>query len=335
MEKILIVNVNWLGDVLFSSAVFQTIKNKRSDVWLSCLAHPRVKEILEMIPGLDEIIIYDEDQKHATSLSKWRLISHLRNQKFDRVYLLHRSLTRALLVFLAGIPRRIGYATKNRGFLLTEALKVTPNAKHRMDYYLGVIEKDFPMPVKTCRLNVGPEQKEYTVKLLQNLNISPSDKKVCIHPAGNWNLKRWPKEYFIRCIEAFQKRGIKVILIGTTKDRALIDQIKKQLKEEPIDLLGKTSIKQLAALMQICDCVISGDSGPLHIANSVGVKTIALYGPTSVGVTGPRGLALSSILRQNVGCNEKPCYHLACPDNICMKSISVLDVLDAFEQIKN
>src|SRR5262245_11739670 len=115
MKKVLVVNVNWLGDVIFSAPVFQALKAAYPQSQVSCLAVPRVRAILESIPGIDEIIVYDEEGAHRNPLAKLRLIRELSAKHFDAAFLLHRSLTRALLVFLAGIPQRIGYATKGRG----------------------------------------------------------------------------------------------------------------------------------------------------------------------------------------------------------------------------
>ena len=115
MKKILVINANWVGDVVFSAPLFRALKEAYPQAHVSCLAVPRVKEVLESIPDLDEMIIYDERGKHRSPLAKIQLILELKHQRFDIAFLLHRSLTRALLVFLAGIPQRVGYDTKGRG----------------------------------------------------------------------------------------------------------------------------------------------------------------------------------------------------------------------------
>src|SRR3989338_11661837 len=109
MKRILVVNVNWVGDVIFSSPVFKALKKAYPDARISCLAVPRVKGILESIPYVDDIIEYDEKGKHRTPLGKLGLILRLRLRHFDGAFLLHRSLTRALFVFFAGISVRVGY----------------------------------------------------------------------------------------------------------------------------------------------------------------------------------------------------------------------------------
>ena len=115
MKNILVVNVNWLGDIVFSAPVFQAIKDTYPQSRVSALALPRVVGILKQVPYVDEIIVYDEKGHDRSLWGKLKLIAHLRSKDFDAVFLLHGSWTRALLVFLAGIPIRVGYDRKKRG----------------------------------------------------------------------------------------------------------------------------------------------------------------------------------------------------------------------------
>lgn len=343
MKKILVVNVNWLGDVIFSSPVFKALKKAYPDARLSCLAVPRVKDVLECVPFIDEIIIYDEDGRHKGPLGKAGLIYQLRRRRFDAAFLLHKSLTRALLVFGAGIPQRIGYNTKNRGMFLTQAIPSSDETKmHRMDYYLKVIES-FGVGVssRTSELAVDPTAQEAVSRMWAENSISEEDFVIILNPGGNWDLKRWPKENFRRLLERLcvgEDGRVKVILTGAPGDADLVREIAgsfRDTKRRIIDLTGRLSLKQLIALMARADLVVSADSGPLHIANSVGTDTIGLFGPTRPEVTGPRGEGRSFILQRDVGCNRSACYYLKCPDNSCMQAVHVEDVIDAIRQVKD
>ena len=335
MNNILVVNVNWLGDVIFSSPVFRALKEAYPQARIICLAVPRVKEILESIPFIDEIIIYDEKGKHASLTAKLGLIYYLRKKSFDIAFLLHRSLTRALFVFLAGIPRRVGYDTKGRGFFLTHKVKPLAGEAHRSDHYLHVIES-YGISVRDRRtqLNVTSQSKEEVSGMLTAENVRPEDEIVVINPGGNWDLKRWPVENFAKLVDHLMNEGRwKVVIAGAPQDVPLFETIISHSKDKPINLTGKTTLKQLMALMQRARLVISADSGPLHLASSVGTDVIGIFGPTRPEITGPRGSGRGAILQHDVGCNRKACYHLKCPDNICMKSISVEDVLTKFNKI--
>ena len=98
MNRILVVNVNWIGDVVFSAPVFRALKEKYPQAQVTCLAVPRVIPILQCIEHIDEIIAFDEDGRHKGILGKIDLTGEIRRRKFDAVFLLHRSWTRALMM---------------------------------------------------------------------------------------------------------------------------------------------------------------------------------------------------------------------------------------------
>ena len=371
MKKILIVNVNWVGDAIFSSPIFKALKAAYPRAKISCLAVPRVREILESIPAIDEIILYDEDGAHRSPLAKLRLIYVLSQKHFDAAFLLHRSLTRALLVFFAGIPRRIGYDAKGRGRFLTRAIKAPDEqTTHRLDYYLNVVES-FGVAVidRASSLAVSIASETENRELLERHDIGDKDFLVVVHPGGNWDLKRWPVHHFTRLIEELMKDGkvnpstspalkaqgllrvdserrlfrrgmgaverVKVVISGSDQDVVLTEAIISGLRRKPVVLAGKVDLKQLMALMKRADCVVSADSGPLHIASSVGTSVVGIFGPTRPEITGPRGSGRAVILQRDVGCNRRPCYNLECPDNICMQAVSVKEVLDAVRQFQD
>ncbi len=337
IKNILVVNVNWVGDVIFSAPVFSALKSAYPQAKISCLAPLRVVEILESNPHVDDIIVYEESGEHANPLAKLKLILQLRRKQFDAVFLLHRSLTKALLVFLAGVPVRVGYDTKGRGFLLTHHVKPLSSGAHRMDYYLNVVES-FGVEIndKTYVLDIDNEASRFIDKILAEYHITKNDFLVVIHPGGNWDLKRWPKEHFAALINRLMGQlSCKVILAGGKDDIALVESILKQTQHKPIALTGQMTLKQLMALMQKARVVISADSGPLHLASSVGTQTIGLFGPTRPEVTGPRGKVKAVIVQNDVACNRTPCYFLSCPDNICMKSITAEQVFNEIRKIKN
>lgn len=338
MKKILVVNVNWLGDVILSSPIFKALKTAYPRSKISCLAVPRVRDVLESIPGVDEIIVYDEEGSHRSPFAKLRLIYELSQKKFDAAFLLHRALTRALFVFFAGIPRRIGYDTKSRGAFLTRRIK-TPDERttHRLDYYLNVVES-FGVAVtdRASLLMVDVKVEKEMRDTLHSYGVGEKDFLIVIHPGGNWDLKRWPVRHFSLLIERLMKEGkCKVVISGSRQDMALVETIISGLSRAPVALAGKIDLKQLMALMKRANCVVSADSGPLHIASSVGSAAVGIFGPTRPELTGPRGGGRSVILQRDVGCNRRPCYHLKCPDNTCMQAVNVDEVIDAIRQIQN
>jgi lipopolysaccharide heptosyltransferase II len=343
MNEILVVNVNWLGDVIFSSPVFRALKTAYPDARIRCLAVPRVRDLLECVPFIDEVIVYDEDGRHKGPFGKAGLIYQLRRRRFDAAFLLHKSLTRALLVYWAGIPRRIGYDTKKRGKLLTHAVPYPDETTmHRSDYYLNIVESFGVRPAgRETELRVDQAAKEGINRMLEEHAIGDGDFVIALNPGGNWDLKRWPGENFVKLLTrlcAGSYPEVKIVLIGAQSDAGLTGDMIASIPRRNgrvVDWAGKMGLKHLVALMARANLVVSADSGPLHIANSVGTDTIGLFGPTRPEVTGPRGRGRSFILQRDVGCNRSACYYVQCPDNSCMQAVHVEDVVDAIRQIKH
>jgi lipopolysaccharide heptosyltransferase II len=336
-KRILIFNVNWLGDVLFSTAVIRNVRHNFPDSFIACAIPSRCYPVLKDNPHLDEIIIFDEKDRHKGFFAQLDFVRLLKSRKFDVVYLLHRSFSRALLCRLAGIPERIGHHTKKRGFLLTS--KILPphrDSLHRIDYYLNVIEKaGLKVEDRYTEFHVSDEDMLLVSDFLSKNSINPDDFLVVINPGGNWSAKRWPKENWVQLADKLiGELQAKVVISGSEKDVHLAKYIQEHMLNKPVISCGAFSIKQLGALAKRADLFITADTGPLHIANSVGCKKIiAIFGPTSSMVTGPYPLKNVTILQKDVSC-VIPCYNVHCKDNRCMKAVTVDDVWEQANLLK-
>ena len=334
MKRILVVNVNWVGDVLFSTPFLQALRENFPECFIACLVVPRCLEVLEGNPHLDEVLIYDEKGTHRSVFGKIRLIRLLREKRFDQAYLLHRSFTRRFLTVLAGIPERIGYAIKLGGAFLTK--KISPSAApvHKVDYFLGLLPEGSRLQSRNYTLTVKEEDRNYVTALLEKKGIRKEEPFTAFCPAGNWDQKRWPAERFAALGNRLIEQGHrKIVITGESRDIPLGEKIASFMKEKPVLVCGETSLKQLAELLRRAALVISNDTGAMHVAQSQGAKVVAIFGPTDPKLTGPSGSHPKIILRKEVGCNDDPpCYYVNCPDTICMKAIQVEDVLNAIEK---
>jgi len=329
-KKILVFNVNWLGDVLFSTAVIRNIRHNFPESFIACIVPSRCYPVLKGNPHLNEIIIFDEKDRHRGILRQLDFVRLLREKDFDMVFLLHRSFSRALICRLAGIPERIGHYTKKRGFLLTK--KIMPpkrDAVHRIDYYLDVLEQaGLKVEDRYTEFFFSGEDATYVENFLDKNAVAKNDFIAVINPGGNWLPKRWPKEYWAQLADKLAEEfKAKVIITGSPNDLSLAADIRKKMLHKPLIACGAFNLKQLGALAKRADLFITADTGPLHIANSVGAKKIiALFGPTSPEITGPYPSKNIRLLQKDVGC-VIPCYEVHCKDNRCMKAIEPADVL--------
>lgn len=334
-NRILIINVNWVGDVLFSTPFIRTLRSYFPESYIAVAVVPRCEEVLKLNPDIDKIIKFDERSVHKGIAGKLKLVSLLKKENFDVCFLLHRSFTRALIALLSGIPNRIGYFTRKRALLLTK--NIMPKGDiHKVEYFLDILRAIGLKPQDNdYRFFISDEDRTYVNTLLTSEGVDINNDRIFVlNPGGNWDLKRWPKENFAQLIDSINTwfKDVKTIITGAVKDLKLAEDIKRLTKSRPINFAGKTTLKQLAALFEKSKLVISNDSGPMHVAVALSIPTIALFGPTSPRLTGPYGKGRFLVLSKDIGC-KIPCYKLKCRDNKCMKAIGVDDVLKAIKEL--
>lgn len=330
MNRILIVNVNWLGDTLFATPFIRAIKENFPQAHIAVFTHPRCKEILDGNPNIDEIIMYDEKGEHRHLWAKFSIISKLKSEKFDAAFILRKSLSRTMILFLSNITERIGYSSKRAGFLLTKKIPLPKKDLHRVEHFLDIARA---IGIEPKSLNydffISEEDIKKADEILNENGIGLQGKYIALHAGGNWMPKRWPFENFAKLADEICHRlKYKVVFTGTEKDLILVKNICGLMKVKPIVLCGKINLKVLGAVFERSACMISNDSGPLHIAYSLKVPVIGLFGPTSPEITGPYGGNVKKLIWKDTGC-KVPCYKLDCHDNKCMKVITVEEVFEA------
>ncbi len=333
-KRILIFNVNWLGDVLFSTAAIRNIRRNFPASFIACVIPSRCYQILKGNPHLDEVIIFDEKDRHKGVFSKLGFVKLLKSKDFDMAFLLHRSFSRALICRLADIPERYGHYTRKRGFLLTKKINAPKrDAMHRIDYYLHILEKSgLKIEDRYLEFFFTQDDERFVQDFLQKHGVKNGDFLVGLNPGGNWLPKRWPKSHWAELADSLiERRKAKVIITGSLSDMTLVGEIRNSMKEKPIFACGVLNLKQLGALCKKLDVFVTADTGPLHIANAVGAKKIiSLFGPTSPHITGPFPSKNAVVLQKDTGC-VIPCYQVHCQDNRCMKAITPEEVLSHIE----
>jgi lipopolysaccharide heptosyltransferase II len=335
-KRILVFNLNWLGDVIFSTAFLRNLRYNYPESYIACVIPERCYPVLKDNPRLNEILFFDDRKEHKGLLKKLHFVQQLRQRHFDTVFLLHRSFSRALISRLSGIERIYGYTTRKRAFLLSKQI-IPPdiNSMHRIDYYLSLLEKSgLSVKDRFTEFFVTSEDEAFAGSFLQANGVGPGDFVVGINAGGNWLPKRWPAENWARLADQIlSELTAKVIITGASSDHQLALKIQSIMKNKLIFACGRLNIKQFASLSRRFNCFISSDTGPLHIANATGCKAIiALFGPTSSLITGPSPASNALVLKKDTGCRI-PCYSKKCRDNACMKAISPEEVFDAVKSV--
>ena len=147
MNRILVVLPNWYGETLFATPFLRQLRQQHPQARIATLGWPQCEEILRHNPSVDEHVVYDERGAHRGLAAKWRIIRQLRATRFDAAFVLRRSLSRSLLLALAGIPTRVGFANAKSGWLLTRQVTVPLEPRHKAASYLPLLEKNNGAPV--------------------------------------------------------------------------------------------------------------------------------------------------------------------------------------------
>ena len=326
-ERILIFTKNWLGDVIFEEPFIRAVKRKFPQSYIVCVTNYRCNDILDAHPSVDEVIGFDDRKRDKGIMAKRTFISLLRGKNITKAFILHRSFSRALMIFLARIPERYGYATKRRGFLLTHSFREPKEKLHHVDYCVHMLHKAGlyvdEEHAHRYQFYFTENDKASMIKLLHDRGIE-SGRFVGIHPSANWEPKRWPAENFGACIDQMNEEfNLPIVITGSQEDAVVAQKIISRVTgRKPISLCGKMAIRELGALFSLSRLVISADSGPLHIASGVGVPVIALFGPTDPDMTGPRGKGKSFVIKNTPSACDIPCYDQQCSTHECMRDLS-------------
>lgn len=333
MKRILIIEPNWLGDILFTTPAIKAIRDKNPGSFIGCIVHPRCKDLLEDNPNINKLILFDEKGRHKSLFSKALFTVNLRKFGFDTVISFHRSMSRMLIAYLSGIRQRIGYYTRKRSWLLTNPVMPPEGLIHRVEYFLDI----------TRSIGIDTDNRDYQFdipeacldkarSILEEAGVSADDEFIVINPGGNWLAKRWPAANYARlCRELNRLYSAKILLTGSADDKVLSEEIIRMSNGSAAGICGSTTLKQLASIMRKAKVVIANDSGPMHIAVSQKAPTVAIFGPTSPKVTGPYGSGRYAALHKWYDC-DIPCYAV-CSNYRCMEAVSVGDVIEAVKGI--
>ena len=323
-HRTLVVGVNWIGDTLFMTPALRALKQADADGHIACLVPPRVAEVLRHHPAVNELLTYNDRASFWSFGALAATIAKIKRGKFDRAVLFHRSKTKAWMVRKAGVPESFGFEIPEGRAPM-----------HKIDLFLHQAQlAGVSAQGRHMEFFPAPEAAHELEALTVQHDLSLKDRYVVVHAGGNWDLKRWPVLSFVKTIRYYLATlGLRVILCGTSSDQRVCDEIRSHFTEkEVVSLCGKTSLHTLALLLKHAQCLLSNDSGPIHLAASQKTPVLGLFGPTSPELTGPASLGPMKILWKDVGCTI-PCYYRSCDHRVCMEKLSVAEVCDGTREL--
>lgn len=338
VQRILVARTDRIGDVLLSTPVLQALRQAYPHAYIAAMVSAGCREIVEGNPFIDDVLVYDKDTIHKGWVASWRFARMLQKKKFDVALALHPTNRVHMVLFGAGIPRRIGYDRKS-GFLLTDRLKHTKQegVKHEAAYNmdllapLGITVQD---PVLYMPKNDDADR--YINVLLEEAGIKPHDTIIALHPGASCPSKIWPLQRFAEVADALHKQyGWHVVLVAGSCNAAHAAVVAQAMKSPVINLAGRTTILQLGSLLSRAAIFVSNDSGPVHVAAAVGTPVVSIFGRSQAGLSPRRWGPLSRkgrILHKPVGCID--CLAHNCKKQFaCLSAITVDDVVQTVASV--
>jgi len=333
LYRILIIKWSALGDIILSLQALKAIRAKFPKAKITLITSRQAREFLSRYNYIDEFIIYNNNKGAESIADILSISSELRRSSVDLVSDLQNNKKSHIISFLSLAPRRIGYRSRKLDFLLTEAVAGSKEAMPPVEHQFKMLK---PLGINTIPepdpFIVTDEEQEYADKLLQNAWIAKKERLVGINCGASqkWKSKAWPAEKIAKFCDLLAGKKIRVVITGTSDDAQEARKILMLARSKPIDITGKTSIMELAAVIKRCSVFVTSDSAPLHVAALSGTPFVALFGPTDP----KRHLQPSGryrIIYRKLRCS--PCYRADCKHRDCMNKIRPEEISAAVTEL--
>ena len=284
-----------------------------------------MRDLLASTGLVDEILVRPTGLSAGKPALAWRLWS----PGFDLALVFSQSASSAMFAWLSRAGKRVGFLNTSCGWLLNQHVdfRHPPSTANNLRLVKAagcdVVTVDYAgllKPTESC--SARAEQ------LLSASGIGPGDRLVALAPgtSGRRSVKEWTDEGFAAVGRHLVQRGFKVIVVGSVPATNIVEQC-----GEIVDLSGRTSLAEVAAVLKRCEVLVSVDSGILHLCAAVGTKVVGLYGPSNSGITGPQGEG-HVVLTSNAECS--PCMRTECKySRKCMTDLDASAVIEAVDSV--
>jgi heptosyltransferase-2 len=338
-RRILVKEVNWLGDVVMSLPALRAIRRAWPDAHLAVLIKQELASFFDGAAWLDEVIPYSVGRRLSGFLDRRRIVGEIRRRKFDLGVLFPNSFESALWIAMAGIKRRAGFIADARGALLT--LKASPRPEaldhHQVNYWLSMVRETGVADgnVSDFAIDVHEPHRERMRQFLATKRKRVGLPIFAIAPAAAYGpAKEWPADRYGALIDLLAQRDdAEVVLVGAPSERAKCEEVATASKSGAIVAAGGTNIGELVALLSLCDGFIGNDSGCAHIAGALGLPTVTIFGSTNPDRTRPLG-SKTRVIYRKLECS--PCLARTCRFGHynCLTQVQAAELADAIRNLR-
>ena len=310
--KILVVAPSWIGDTILAQPLLALLKRNHPAARIDVLAPSWSAPLLGRMAEVDEVIVnpfgHGEFNFGARRALGRRLGGNAASADYQQAYVLPNSWKSALVPFFAGIPRRIGYQGEGRYLLLNQRHRLDVAAHPQLVQRYAALAGPLPAILPQAHLSSTVEQQQ-AVRRALNLPLDAAPVIFC--PGAEYGpAKRWPAQHFAALARLVATPQNPVWLVGSAKDAAVGEEIVRAAEGAALNLCGRSSLEQAIDLLASARCVVSNDSGLMHVAAALGRPLVALYGSSSPAYTPPLS-PQAKIVSKNLPCS--PCFKRECP----------------------
>jgi len=345
--NILIVKLSAIGDVIHTLPALNALRKQFPGATINWLVEEAAADLLIGHPALNRVLVSRRKQwlaqlrngpARAAAWQEMRRFWHeLRDTRYDMVLDFQALLKSGLLLSVVHGARKIGFDKgmqhqEHSYLLLNERLPPVDMEVHALDRNLEMLRRvGIPAAEVAYGVPLSDAERERVTLLLRENGISPGSTIIAINPMTKWETKNWDNRKFAALADRLLERSaVRLVFTGARDDWAQVTEIMGHMQGRAANLAGKTSLKELAALYEKCACLISTDTGPMHLGAAMNIPVVALFGPTAPWRTGPYG-EKHQVVRLDLPCS--PCFKRRCDTTRCMAEINVDQVLAAVARV--
>jgi ADP-heptose:LPS heptosyltransferase len=327
--RVLVTRLRYLGDIIISTPVISALRKCFPDAEIYYLAEAPYVSLLRDHPDLDGIIVAEKGLAGTI-----RTIIRLRRMSFSAAVDLFYNPRSANILYLSGIPVRIGGSRRWRARLYTRNFEVPSGTRSAVMHHLSAIE---PLG---CRVeealpavHIGRDAGEYGAGIIDELKGEETDTRViAVHPGGTWPSKRWPPSSYIELTRRLRAElGCVVALVTGPGEEDTTSAI-SSAAGNGVHALPVRDIVPLAGIISACDAVIANDGGIMHLAVALGRPTVGIFGPTEPEIWFPyEGKGPFGLVTHRVDCS--PCHLHHCDDMRCLYNIPTDEVISKLLEV--
>lgn len=335
--RILVKELNWLGDVVMSLPALHALHRAFPQSQISVLIKRPLASFFDGADWLKEVIPYDVSSGLAGVGDRKKIVETLRDRRFDLAVLFPKSFEAAFWAAMAGVPRRIGFATQGRSLLLTDRVAFGEELRreHQLFDYLHLLHETLAIAgdAVDCKPAVHEPHRDAMREWLRERRRRRGATIALAVAAAYGPAKEWPADHYATLIDLLAERhDAECVLVGGPAEVAKCEQVVSLSRHGGLVAAGRTSVGEAMALLSLCDGFVGNDSGSMHVAGAVGIPTVGIYGSTNPARTSPLG-PRSIALYDRIECS--PCLERTCRFGHydCLKRIDPQRVLEALDRL--